>query len=108
MANNLTSTPLQLDGTLQTAITVPALTKIMLFEVRVSNKDGLNTSYVNLTVVRGATTYYLCGKNTPVPAESSLPIFRADKAVFLAGDVIQIQASEDADLDAWFSFVEMT
>lgn len=74
----------------------------------VSNVDGTNPCDVTAQVTREGVSYALASTIT-VPADASLVVISKDTCIYLEeGDLIQLQASANSDLQAVCSYEEIS
>jgi hypothetical protein len=84
---------------------VPAATQTTAIGLVVSNKTS-GTVTANVTITRGASTYYII-QQAPILTGSALVAIGGDqKVVLMANDYVQIASS--AACDAWISVLEIS
>lgn len=107
MASSFKNAAVVLTNTSRTDLyTTPAATTAVVHNLTIANIDGVNSANITIEFYdASATTYFILGKNTPVPGGSSL-IF--DKPINLeTGDKISLTASAGNDLSAFASIMQI-
>ena len=89
-----------------TAYTAPGATVATVIGLSISNTLAASMVSVDVTAVKGGTSYFLI-KNAPISPGGSLIVVGGDQKVVLeTGNLIQVKSSVAASIDAFISVLE--
>lgn len=80
--------------------------QITIIGLNIANTSA-NSVNANIKLTSGGTTAFLL-KNTPIPAGNALSVLKDSKLVMEYGDILYVNSSAAASLDAVISSVEVT